>query len=72
MNIKLPKIVEIEAKIPPSSSSMIRHFISRIINSEEIGENQGLLPSCPLHNNPALDPIPPLQPNIRITIVAFH
>jgi nicotinic acid mononucleotide adenylyltransferase len=40
MNIGLPVIVEIEANIPPSSSSMIRHFISRIINSQEIQENK--------------------------------
>ena len=34
----LPEITEITATIPPSSSSMIRHFISRIIKNEEIIE----------------------------------
>ena len=35
IKIGLPKIEEISAVIPPSSSSMIRHFISRIIKDEE-------------------------------------
>lgn len=33
--IELPEIKKITATIPPSSSSMIRHFISRIIKNEE-------------------------------------
>ena len=37
----LPEIKKITATIPPSSSSMIRHFISRIIKNEErIKENE--------------------------------
>lgn len=40
INIELPVIKEINADIPPSSSSMIRHFISRIIKGEDRGENK--------------------------------
>jgi nicotinic acid mononucleotide adenylyltransferase len=40
IKIGLPKIEEINADIPPSSSSMIRHFISRIIKGEEEEENK--------------------------------
>jgi nicotinic acid mononucleotide adenylyltransferase len=35
IDIELPEIREINANIPPSSSSMIRHFISRIIKGAE-------------------------------------
>lgn len=38
INIKLPKIIEIDENIPSSSSSMIRHFISRIIKNEDVRE----------------------------------
>ena len=38
INIELPKITEIDENIPPSSSSMIRHFISRIIKNEDVRE----------------------------------
>ena len=38
INIQLPIITEIDENIPPSSSSMIRHFISRIIKNEYVRE----------------------------------
>lgn len=38
IKIGLPKIIEIDENIPSSSSSMIRHFISRIIKNEDVRE----------------------------------